>query len=393
MRARFGPGELTVLIAAGAAMAVLAATAYLIAPPDTTPRVPGSSYSTEPDGARAAYLLLSGLGHELTRSVEPVASLRLDPARTTLVLAQPAGRPAAADRDALRRFVADGGIVIAFGLAADAFLPDVTPNDERRRAQPVEAFPAALPGRLTHGLRELSASRSPKPRLGPAYAVVYGTADNVAVVTARIGRGAVVWCLDETVVQNGGIARGQNVALLVNAAGRPGQRRIAWDEHYHGQRRSFWSYVAGTPLIWGGAQLALVAATMMVAAARRRGPLRPRVREPRASPLEFIDTMASLYERADNAGAAVEQSRDRLRRHLAAVAGLPQSSTDQDLTALAAPRIGLETERTSAALAASAAALRRGVSGGNEAVPLVAELQELAAAAAAARRGKGEAHR
>jgi hypothetical protein len=204
---------------------------------------------------------------------------------------------------------------------------------------------------------------------------VYGVRDNLAVVTARFGDGQVIWGLDDTLIRNDGVARGANVNLVANAAGVPGLRTIEWDEYYHGQRRSFWSYLAGTPLVWGGAQLGVIALALLAGASRRRGPLRPRILEPRTSPLEFVDTMASLYERAGDARTAVQSTRDNLRRRLAVVSGLPVSTGDERLVQVAAPRMGLDPERTRLALANSADALRRGITRSEEAVRIVAELQ------------------
>jgi hypothetical protein len=165
--------------------------------------------------------------------------------------------------------------------------------------------------------------------------------------------------------------------FLANAAGPAGARTILWDEHYHGERRSLWSYLAATPLPWAGAQLTLVVLAVLSSVSRRRGPLWPRTLEPRTSPLEFIDTMASLYERADDARAAIETSRARLRRRLARTSGLPSSSTDDQLIAAAAFRSGVDRDRTRNALAASADALRHGRVDTTDAVAVVAELQEL----------------
>lgn len=384
MRARLGTSDLTILIGAGVATVALTVVAFLIAPVDAAPRVPGSSYSTEPDGARAAYLVLAELGHHVARSFEPIASLRGDPSHTTLILANPAERPSKGDQQALRTFIEHGGLVLAFGAAADEFLPGATVKSRYRQEGSVEVFEAALPGELTRGTREVSAYRGPRPSLDPEYVPVYGNLETPAVVTARFGDGAVVWCLDGTLIQNDGIKRGQNVNLIANAAGIPGGRRIAWDEYYHGQRRSFWSYIAATPLLWGLAQLGVIGLALIAGASRRRGPMRPRLAEPRVSPLEFIETMGSLYERAGNARAAVAATSERLRRRLATVAGVPEATPDDQLVAAAARRTGLDPDRTRAALTATAEALRRGI-GDREAVTLAAELQELAAAADSAR--------
>lgn len=385
MRARRRSNDLTLLVGAGVAIVVLAVLSFLLSSADTGPRIAGSSYSSQSSGTRAAYLVLKELGHDIERSFDPIASIARDPAATTIVLANPEQPPSSQDVRALREFMHRGGVVLAFGRTAGRFLPAVSnrppvPSDDARQ------FAAALPGALTRGAETLSARGGSAPLTESSYAVVYGTAKDPGLVVARIGAGRATWCLDETPVQNDGIARAHNVRVLSNAAGRPGERRILWDEHYHGERRSLWSYVAGTPLAWGVAQFGIAALAMLAGVARRRGPVRPRFVEPRTSPLELVDTMGALYERAGAAGAAIETVRARLRRRLAAAAGLPSTAPDEQLVDAAAARIGIDRQRTRSALAAAAEALRSGA-GDKQAVPIVAELQELTAAAAAARAG------
>jgi hypothetical protein len=149
-----------------------------------------------------------------------------------------------------------------------------------------------------------------------------------------------------------------------------------------------WSYVADTPLAWGGAQIGLVALAAIAAVSRRRGPVRARFVEPRTSPLEFIDTMGALYERAGAAYAAIDAVRTRVRRRLAAAAGLSTTATDERLAAAAAQRAGIDAARATGALRTAADVLRRSPLADADAVRMVAELQALSADAAAARAGR-----
>ena len=93
-----------------------------------------------------------------------------------------------------------------------------------------------------------------------------------------------------------------HVELLVNTLGPAGTRTVLWDEFYHGHTRSFWSYLADTPFFFAILQLAAIVGVALFTYARRRRPIRERVLEPRTSPLEFIDTMGGLYERARASG-------------------------------------------------------------------------------------------
>jgi hypothetical protein len=386
MSSRRGTSDLTILVVAGSLMVGLSVAAFLISPGDAAVRVPGSSYSARPDGMKAAFLVLKDLGHAVERSFDPLAELRANPGATALVIANPSQSPSLQDQRALQSFVRSGGSVIAFGRRAAAFLPGVGQVAEGEPGR-VRDFGASLPSALTRGAPKLSARAVVPPKLDAAYVPVYGSLESPGVVTARIGAGQIIWCLDHGAVSNDGIARANNVRLLANAAGAPGRRTIVWDEHYHGERRSFWSYVAATPLPWGLGQLAVVALAGLAAVSRRRGPLRSRSAEPRTSPLEFIDTMASLYERAGVGRAAVESARLTLRRRLAAASGLPVAAGDERLASAAAVRPGIDPARTKAALSAAADALRRGTTREQDVVAIVAELQDLSAGAAAARAG------
>lgn len=382
--------DLTILVVAGVLMTVLTVVSFLIAPVDSTPRVPGSSFSARPDGGKAAYLVLKQLGHIVERSYDPAAALSRKGEGTILLLASPIESPSEQDRRALRSFVEEGGVVIVYGRSGSAFVVPgafVAPSADDDMEE-VRDFAAAMPSPLTYDAPAVSARPVPRPVLDPRLVVVFGSPTETAVVTALMGRGRLIWCLDDSPIENEGLARAANVRFLANAAGTPGARTILWDEHYHGERRSMWSYLVRTPLPWAGAQFLLVALVALAAVSRRRGPVRARFVEPRASPLEFVDTVAALYERAGAQRAAIEAARAQLRRRLSAASRLPSSSTDAALVQAAAWRLGMDANRAGTALSAAADLLRRGVRNAADAVPIVAELQELANAAAAARAGR-----
>ena len=94
---------------------------------------------------------------------------------------------------------------------------------------------------------------------------------------------------------NAAIDEPGHVELLVNAIGPPLDRRVLWDEHYHGHRRSAWSYASGTPLPAALAQLGVIGLAAFVTVSFRRRPLRAVPDPPRTAPLEFVDTMGGLY--------------------------------------------------------------------------------------------------
>ncbi len=395
MPASWRTSDLTVLAVAGAGTVLLTAASFMAAPPDVLPRNDGSSYAAHPDGARAAFLLLKELGYHVDRSFEPVTAIRHAPAQTVLVIANPSEAPSAQDVQALQKFVERGGLVLATGSAAATFLPGVPRKSERRgdtaalRASRSRRQDRALPGALTSGVEsiDMPAATGPLPLESP-YVVIYGTDQAPAVVTARFEKGHAVWWAGSAPLANGGIGRPRHVELLVNAVGPPGARTVLWDEFYHGHTRSFWSYLAATPFVFGVLQLAAIAGVALFTYARRRRPIRQRVVEPRTSPLEFIDTMGGLYERARASAAAVSTVYAHVRRRLLTALGLPLNTGDERLVAVAAARLAFDAAALQGVLSNARAASGDPDLTAKQAVPIVRELQAVAARVGVVRKGQ-----
>jgi len=213
-------------------------------------------------------------------------------------------------------------------------------------------------------------------RAGAGWVPLFGTFEEPAVLLLRLGAGRVIWLASSGPLSNEHIAKRGHAEFLLNALGAPGDRAILWDEHYHGFARSFWSYMAGTPIAWGIAQLGVVSVLALLTFARRRGPIRVNDTVPRTSPLEFIDTMAGLYERSHAASAAVATARDRVRRLLASKSGLPVSSNDDRLASSLAQRPGVKVTAVAATLN-DARRVEAGAIGDDEGVRMVRALHEL----------------
>ncbi|MGH9408539.1 MAG: DUF4350 domain-containing protein [Vicinamibacterales bacterium] len=370
--------DLTIAIAGAAAVAVAAIGAALVVPPrDAFP--PGSSYSTAADGTAAAFRTLSALGYRVRASPDPIPEISETPRSTLLVLAEPVEQPSEQDRRALRAFAARGGTVIATGCAGAMFFSAASAGHESDSVN-LSTYRAAARSPLTIDAPEITmenACDGAKP--GAGFQPLYMNGKSVGVELRRIGDGAAMWWASATPITNARISDAGNFDLLLNAAGAPG-RTVLWDEYYHGQRRSLWSYTAGTPLRWGVAQVALVLALAAAAYARRREPVRARVVEPRNSPLEFVDTMASLYARASCASDAVAVAYARVRRLLLAATGQAATATNVLLAAAAGPRVGVSPDEIATLLEAARTAAFDSALPPDAALPLVQRMQTLAAA-------------
>lgn len=372
--------DLRIVAAAGVVTVLVSAASFLVAPVDDTPAVEGSTYGSHPGSARAAYLALRRAGVPVERSFEPLAQLRAVPSATVLVLADPIAGPSDQDRRALRAFVTAGGIVLATGAVGASFLPDMPSEFSRPqgRGVAVSEARAAMPSPLTLRAPSVQVSRGPSLPPWSPYVPLYGDDRAPAALAADLGAGRAIWWASAAPVTNERLADPGHAELLVNAV-VVGSRVVLWDEHYHGHTRSLWSYIAGTPLPLGLAQLGLVFVAGLLAFSRRRWPARRVEERPRTSPLEFIDGMGGLYERAGAAAGALRTVRTRVRRTLCSACGVASTTSDAAVSRLVAQRTSLDAGHVRRALERSDESRHPAPITPAVARELVAELQRIAA--------------
>jgi Domain of unknown function (DUF4350) len=371
MRRPGGSRDLVVVLVAGALMLLVAGATAVIAPPDEGVGLRGSSLSSGAAGAKAGFLLLRRLGYVVQRTFDPMVSLAANPATDVLVLMAPQQRPSNLDVAALTRFVEAGGVVLV--AEQSAWLPSLLTRGARPSTATNPAVVAASPLGLGAPAIRMDHLGGGEPL--PPYVTIYADPRGAAVAAARIGRGRVIYWASALPATNAAIDEPGHVELLVNAIGPPLDRRVLWDEHYHGHRRSAWSYASGTPLPAALAQLGVIGLAAFVTVSFRRRPLRAVPDPPRTAPLEFVDTMGGLYERAGATTTAVAVALAHLRRRLIAVSGLPADVDDTTLARGSAARAGQSPESL-AALLARARDAARGPLTAAAALPVVQSLQD-----------------
>jgi len=177
---------------------------------------------------------------------------------------------------------------------------------------------------------------------------------------------------------NAGITKDDNLPLFLGALRNWSSGKayeIYWDEYFHGQRSSLWSYVGKTSLVWGLLQIGVIAFALLFTFSRRSGPIYIPAEVSRLSPLEYVETLGGLYERAGAGGSAVGISYQRFRSLLTRQLGLPSTTTDQELGQAVEERLGWKESGISdllrhAAQASQVVKLPRG-----EALDLVQKLE------------------
>ena len=234
-----------------------------------------------------------------------------------MIFAQPLSREPE-DIKAIRRIVERGGRVLSTGYWGGFILPGEASETPRE-------FNFAACRLEPEGLDALAGSGEawmvPEATWSvgnPAQRVEYSCAGNPAVVEFDWGKGHVVWWASSTPLENGSLSRAHNLDLLLNSLGPREGHRFYWDESLHGDIRSTWSYVAGPSwtMLWFG--LLGLALLIVFSFSRRSGPVRDLPPPARATPIEFLEALGSLYRNAGAASTAVSVAWERFRRHSSA---------------------------------------------------------------------------
>jgi hypothetical protein len=319
----------------GAALCVL--LGFLLPKANSNDNPMPSTYLSGQHGARAAYETLLRSNYSIERWERPLAELAATAGPDTVVVfAQPMTREPA-DLKAVRQILERGGRVLSTGFWGAFILPGET-------ADTPDEFTFAACKLEPEGLDPLAGSGEvwmiPQAtwRVGnPAFRVDYSCASQPAVVEFDWGKGHAVWWASATPLENGSLARANDLDLLLNSLGPRQGHHFYWDESLHGDIRSTFSYVSGPAwtLLWTG--LAGLAALIVFSFSRRSGPIRALAAPVRATPIEFLDALGSLYRNAGAASTAVSIAFERFRRQALRLCGLRLQPSGDELPGAASP--------------------------------------------------------
>jgi hypothetical protein len=150
------------------------------------------------------------------------------------------------------------------------------------------------------------------------------------VVKYPFGRGEVLWWASATPLTNAGLKEPGNLEFFLACLG--GQNHeILWDEYIHGYRQTLAGSIAHSPVKWLFAQLVLLAVAIVATFSRRSGPTCAPTIEVRLSPIEFVQTLGGLYERAGTASVAVDICYRRFRYWLTRRLGVAGNTSSDEL--------------------------------------------------------------
>jgi hypothetical protein len=338
---------------------------------------PVSTYRTGPTGGRGPYEVLARLRVPVERRRTPLFDLarqaRGRPA--SLAVVSPEQWLAPAEREAVARFVAAGGSLIAVADAGgltrcfgwDTAEPDSADLDDTDSAAVVlpaglEELPRvgwvlrpfgedSLVGRAKRAaaLRKRGALDRLAREDDLCEAAVRTAVDTIlatphhAPVVLRLrfqGGGSVVLVSEDGYFRNRAWRSTDIPELLVPLLAPPARGRLIWDEYHHGYGsevspgRALVGWMAGAPVGWMLFQLAAVVLMWLAVRAVRFGPARDVVERRRRSPLEHVEALAAGLEGAGGVEAAVTLTVSGLRRRLSRAGQPARGDPRQWLAAL-----------------------------------------------------------
>jgi Domain of unknown function (DUF4350) len=297
-----------------------------------------STYLAGQHGARAAYESLLRSGYNIERWERPLNELAATAGPGTVVIfAEPFTRETA-DFNAVQQILERGGRVLATGFLGGYLVPEgqaQTPQEFTFAACQLE--PEGLDATANTG-EVWMIPKATWDVANPSQRIEYNCAGQPAVVEYDYAKGHVVWWASATPLENGSLARAANFDLLLNSIGPRDGHHFYWDESLHGDVRSDWSYVAGptVALLWTG--LILTSILIVFSFSRRSGPMREPAAPARATPIEFLDALGSLYRTAGASSTTVAIAWERFRRFALRLCGLRQGPMSAEELAAAIRR-------------------------------------------------------
>ena len=342
MPLKLDPKDRKLMLGAGLVFVLLIAAALLFGSGEQSQAEFPSTYSTASGGAKAAYLLLSDSGYKVQRWEKPLSDLPRATART-LIVAEPNEAPTREERERLKTFISEGGHVIATGMFAGTFLPENDSTPDLLAALTWKKASALSPSQITRAAPQIMLSPRAYWRSFSAAYPLYGDGDRTVVVKYPFGRGEVLWWASATPLTNAGLKEPGNLEFFLACLG--GQKNeILWDEYIHGYRQTLAASIAHSPAKWLFLQLVLLAIAVVVTFSRRSGPTFVPASVVRLSPIEFVQTLGGLYQRAGTASVAVDICYRRFRFWLTKRLGIAANTSAEELASAIRGRWSLDDD-------------------------------------------------
>ncbi len=274
-----------------------------------------TSYSAGVQGTKAFYLLLEKLGYKPKRLRTPYYGMQ---GGLAVVLAP--NRPIdAVDAGRLMEWIRQGNTLLLVPDGRETQLTGILRIKLRQGQLRRKNLMPSTSTNLTAGIQKLVVQSGSRIRTERKDAVRhFRDRAGVAVISLPEGEGTVVVLSDPYLVTNAGLPEGDNLNLLVNVllAYAGNTKTIYFDEYHHGfeRRQSILHLLKGTSLGWALIQIVVAVALLMYSRGRRFGQPKPALEETHRSSLEYVTSLANIYQAAQASDIALSNLHERLLR-------------------------------------------------------------------------------
>ncbi|MDQ7785353.1 MAG: DUF4350 domain-containing protein [Desulfomonilaceae bacterium] len=339
-------------------------------------RLPPSTFSTQPNGYKAAFLLLEELKLPTARLRSRYT--RLDSVNRVLIVLDPHLVPfSRKEIESLIQWVRSGNTLILFhggpkirsplkpvvgrsGESEAMKRADSKGRSAVNRGSLAEKLDLVLSrarrgGRSTvevslpklYGVNRLSVSNHTRWKgVEGKWTTLVEDKEGPIIVSRKMGRGEVTAISDASMASNGALPLEHNVRLipaLVLQKGKPD--KVLFDEYHRGYTaaESFWHYAAASVFGWILVQV-LVAGVLWIYSRRasHAGRYRSLKRPAGRSSLEYVRGMANVFESSRAGTAALDAIVNRFLGQLSRKTGIPLKNMEHEADARIESLVGLQ---------------------------------------------------
>ncbi len=290
-----------------------------------------STYSSGPNGTKAAFLLLEQLGFRAVRSRSSLSSI--PPGAKIIFIIDPLPMMLFTGREiaALDEWVWKGGTLICFNG-----YPRLFPALEDVDVKQIEYQESVYEPRHKIGyfsnirkLKTSSAVRITEISETLGYKTLMKDEKGILAAVKPQGKGRIIVIADPSLITNAGIGRSDNAVFIANLAtlnARKGET-IVFDEYHqgYGEKRSV-AHLLGKYGRMAAVLLAMALIFALYSVGRRFGAVRPAEKPSVRVNYEYIEAMGRLYQRAGASSAAAEILCREFQKKLAKELQIPESA-------------------------------------------------------------------
>lgn len=341
-----------ILLSIAGVVAVLALLMSLLSGGENDPDRWFSTYSSNPEGFKAFFLMLSRLGIQVARLKTDITSAPLS--TKSLWILNPSQYPKK-EIERLKEWVKEGNTLIITKGRLPLFDFDDEESDDDISPLSILEIPdeeSAPSGDdiLTRQVDKICycayfQAGEVKPVAGRK--VILSAENTPLVLEESVGEGKIVYLTQPQMFNNRSIGKADNAVLSYNLTYHFSQHYPVYFGEGISDAPGTWHIVFTPPFLWVSLQVILTVLLFVYGAGKRFGPVRPLPIPPRRSKDEYIYAMANLLLKKGNHAAVSQTIKTDFLRHLYDAAHLPRRAPKSQLieqlhNRYQIPRAGLE---------------------------------------------------